>query len=134
MPDASFFDTDILLYLVSDDRAKAARAEELILQGGVISVQVLNEFANVGRRKMRLEWPEIHIILDTLRDLLEVRPLGLETHLSGLTLAERFRLSVYDAMILASALDAGANTLWSEDMHHGLAIDERLHILNPFIL
>ena len=130
----SFFDTNTLLYLLSGDHAKAERAEQLITQGGVISVQVLNEFANVGRRKMRLTWTEVRTILDTLRDLLDVRPLTLEVHASGLSIAERHRVSVYDAMIIASGLDAGCDTLWSEDMHHGLVVDQRLTILNPFQL
>lgn len=131
MPD-SFFDTNTLLYLVSSDRAKAERAEELVAQGGVISVQVLNEFANVARRKMGLAWAEMRTILDTLRGLLHVRALTLEVHSSGLALAERHRLSIYDAMIVASALDAGSKTLWSEDMHHGLVVGGGLTILNPF--
>ena len=131
MPD-SFFDTNALLYLVGSDHAKAERAEALVAEGGAISVQVLNEFANVGRRKMQLAWPDLLAILDTLRDLLEVRGLTLDVHLSGLALAERHRLSVYDAMIVASALDAGSSILWSEDMHHGLVVSEQLSIRNPF--
>jgi len=52
---ASFFDTNTLIYLMSDDVAKAQRAHDLVANGGVISVQVLNELANVGRRKIQLE-------------------------------------------------------------------------------
>lgn len=129
----SLFDTNTLLYLVSADRAKADCAEEIIGQGGgAISVQVLNEVANVGRRKMRLDWAEIRTLLETLRGLFDVRPLTLDVHLSGLMLAERHRLSVYDAMIVASALEAGCQTLWSEDMQHGFVVDGRLQIANPF--
>jgi len=129
---ANFFDTNTLVYLVSADEAKAAQAEELVAQGGVISVQVLNEFANVGRRKMRLEWSELRTILDTLQNLFEVQALTVETHQTGLQIAERYKLSIYDAMIVASALEAGSETLWSEDMHHGLTVMDRLHIANPF--
>ena len=57
----SFFDTNVLLYVASGDRAKADRAEELIGAGGFISVQVLNEIANVVRRKMRLSWAGTHM-------------------------------------------------------------------------
>jgi predicted nucleic acid-binding protein len=129
---ASFFDTNVLLYLASADAAKADRAEAVLAGGGVVSVQVLNEVANVCRRKMRLDWAETRTFLQTLRDLLEVRPLTVETHLSGLGLAERYQLSVYDALIVAAALEVGCATLWSEDMEHGLIVDGRLQVLNPF--
>src|SRR3546814_529326 len=92
----------------------------------------LNELANVARRKMQMSWTETHAFLSTLRSLLTVRPLTLETHETGLALAQRYGLSTYDAMIAASALHAGCDTLWSEDMQHGLALDERLRIVNPF--
>ena len=128
----SFFDSNILLYLAGSDDAKAQQAEELVDMGGFISVQVLNEIANVAQRKMNLEWVDTHILLDTLRDLLVVKPLTVDVHDTGLVVAERYRLSVYDAMIVAAALDAGCATLWSEDMQDGLMIDGRLQILNPF--
>ncbi len=67
-----------------------------------------------------------------LRGLLTVHPLNVETHETGLRLAERYGLSTYDAMIAASALDAGCDTLWSEDMQHGMALEEGLRIVNPF--
>ena len=51
---------------------------------------------------------------------------------TGLALAERYGLSVYDAMIAASALHAECDTLWSEDMHDGLVIEDQLRIVNPF--
>jgi predicted nucleic acid-binding protein len=129
---ASFFDTNILVYVVSDDTAKADRAEALIAAGGAISVQVLNELTNVARRKMRMSWPDTHAILSLLRGLLAVHRLTLEIHDTGLALAERYGFSTYDAMIAASALHAGCDTLWSEDMQHGMALDEGLHIVNPF--
>ena len=75
-----FFDTNVLLYLLSEDAAKADRAEALLADGGVISVQVLNEFASVASRKLRLSWPEIHEVLDTVRRLCRVEPLLLATH------------------------------------------------------
>ncbi len=131
MPD-SFFDTNVLLYLASSDQTKAQRAKVLVGAGGVISVQVLNEIANVTQRKLGHDWNRTHALLDTLRGLLAVKPLTVEIHDAGLALAERYRLSIYDAMIVASALDAGCTTLWSEDMHDSLLIDGRVQILNPF--
>ena len=128
----SFFDTNVLIYLASGDAAKADRAEAMIGGGGAISVQILNELANVARRKMRMSWRDTHAFLSLLRDLLAVHSVEVETHDRGLALAERYHLSIYDALIAASALDADCDTLWSEDMQHGMVLDGRLRIANPF--
>jgi len=128
----SFFDTNVLVYLASDDAAKADRAEAAIAGGGAISVQVLNELANVARRKMKMSWSETHALLDTLRGLLTVHPFTVDVHDKGLELAERYGFAIYDAMIAASALDAGCDTLWSEDMQDGMKLDEGLRIADPF--
>jgi len=129
---ASFFDTNVIIYIASGDTAKADRAEAAIAAGGAISVQVLNELANVARRKMQMSWDETHAFLNMVRDLLTIHTLTVETHETGLRLAEKYRLSIYDAMIVASALQARCDILWSEDMKHGLAIDGVLRIQNPF--
>lgn len=129
---ANFFDTNVLVYLASGDPVKADQAERVIGAGGAISVQVLNEVANVARRKMQLSWTETHAFLNMVRNVLTIHALTVETHEIGLRLAEKYRLSIYDAMIAASALQAGCDTLWSEDMKHGLAVDGILRILNPF--
>ena len=129
---ANFFDTNVLVYLASGDPARADRAEQVIGAGGAISVQVLNELANVARKKMQLSLRQTHAFLNMVRDVLSVHSMTVETHETGLRLAERYRFSIYDAMIVASALQAGCDTLWSEDMKHGLAIDGVLRILNPF--
>lgn len=131
MPD-SFFDTNVLVHIASGDPAKADRAEAIIGNGGVISVQVLNELTNVARRKMLLSWPEIRGFLSVLRSLLTVQPITVETQETGLAIAERYNLSTYDTMIVASALHADCKTLWSEDMQHGMEFDEGLRIVNPF--
>ena len=129
---ASFFDTNVLVYLASGDAAKADRAEAAVAAGGAISVQVLNELANVARRKMQMSWADTHALLTMLRGLLAVHPLTLEIHETGLGLAGRYGLSTYDAMIAASALHAGCSTLWSEGMQHGMTLGEGLRIVNPF--
>jgi predicted nucleic acid-binding protein len=128
----SFFDTNVLLYVASGDLAKADRAEELIGAGGMISVQVLNEITNVARRKMGMSWTETRAFLSMMRGLLPVQPLTIEIHETGVGLAERYGLSIYDAMIAASALHADCDTLWSEDMQDGIVLDNRLRIVNPF--
>ena len=128
----SFIDTNVLLYLASDDRVKADVAERLLLEGGVTGVQVLNEFVNVARRKMLLSWPEIREFLDAFRQMLAVRDLTMAGHERGLFLAERHGFSTFDAMIVGAALEAGCERLWSEDMQSGMLVDGRLLIANPF--
>jgi predicted nucleic acid-binding protein len=128
----SFFDTNVLLYVASGDPAKADRAEKLIGAGGMISVQVLNEITNVARRRMGMSWIETRRLLSMIRGLLPVQPLTIEIHETGRSLAERYGLSIYDAMIAASALHADCDTLWSEDMQDGILFDDRLRIVNPF--
>jgi predicted nucleic acid-binding protein len=128
----SFFDTNVLIYLASNDAAKADRAEAVVREGGAVSVQVLNEIANVARRKMKLSWQETRGFLSSLRGLLTVHPVTVDTHELGLALAERHHLGIHDALIAASALLAECDRLWSEDMQDGMAIDRRLRIVNPF--
>ena len=128
----SFFNSNVLVYLASNDAIKADRAEALIASGGTISVQVLNELTNVARRKMRMPWEDIRGFLGLMRELLTVQPLTTEIHDQGLVLAERYGLSTYDAMIAAAALETGCDTLWSEDMQHGMSLDGGLRIVDPF--
>lgn len=128
----AFVDSNVLLYLLSANKVKAERAEEIIGAGGSISVQVLNEVANVARRKLRMSWQETTELLALLRAVCRTEPLTIETHTRGLNIAQRYKLSVYDAMIAASALLAGCEKLYSEDMQDGLLIDGRLQVCNPF--
>lgn len=128
----SFFDTSVLIYIASSDGDKASRAEKIIGEGGTISVQVLNEIANVARRKMGMSWTETRAFLSIIRSLLEVQSITIESHDTGLSLAQRYGLSTYDAMIAASALLSDSDTLWSEDMQHGMVLNGRLRIVNPF--
>ena len=128
-----FFDTNVLLYLgTAAETAKADTAEQLVREGGIVSVQVLNEITNVARRKMGLSWSETRSFLSAVRGLLPVRPITVEIHEAGVALAERYNLSIYDAMIAASALEAGCDTLWSEDMQDGMVLEGRLRIADPF--
>ncbi|MGD0475498.1 MAG: PIN domain-containing protein [Candidatus Velthaea sp.] len=126
-----FFDTNVLLYLLSGDQAKANAAETLVASGGIVSVQVLNEFASVATRKLHMLIPEVREILATVRRLCTVHSLSVESHDEGLEVADRYQLSVYDAMIVASAHQAGCKSLYTEDLQDGMAI-LGLTIRNPF--
>jgi predicted nucleic acid-binding protein len=128
----SFLDTNVLVYLASGDEGKSGRVEALLATQCTLSVQVLNEFANVARRKMGFDWVEVRDFLAIVRALTVIVPIGIETHDEGLRLSERYRLSIYDAMIVSAALLAQCDTLWSEDMQDGLVVEDRLTIRNPF--
>ena len=107
---SAFFDTNIPLYLLSGDTGKASRAEDLLAEGGTISVQVLNEFTAVARRKHTTPWPDVTLMLDALKGVCRVEPLTLEVHERAVDLAQRFGLPIYDATIAASALAAGCRS------------------------
>ncbi|HLQ19124.1 MAG TPA: PIN domain-containing protein [Tabrizicola sp.] len=128
---AEFADTNVVLYLL-DDGPKAERAEAILAQGPRISVQVLNETLVNCRRKAGLSWEETAGFLASVQSLCPVEDLTLQTHEVGRALAERYGLSIYDAMVVGSALLAGCTTLWSEDMQDGLLVEGRLRIVNPF--
>lgn len=127
-----FFDTNVLLYLLSADATKADRVEESLAAGATISVQVLNEFAAVALRKLGMTVAEVRDALDPIMTICKVLPISVETHKRGLQIAERYRFAIYDALIIAAALDAGCSTLYTEDLQDGQVIDDVLAIRNPF--
>jgi predicted nucleic acid-binding protein len=127
-----FFDSNVLLYLLSSDEAKADRVETLLQKGGVVSVQVLNEVAAVALRKQALSFGELQEFLATLREFCRAIPVTVGIHERGLEVAERWRYSLYDSMIIAAALESGCRTLYSEDLQHKQVIDRRLNVINPF--
>lgn len=131
---ASFaIDTNIAFYAFSDD-PKNEIALAVLEAGPCISVQLINEFANASRRKKKLTWTEIETSLLAIKSLVEtIRPVDIDVHHRGFDIAVKYQLSVYDSMIIAAALIDGCDTLYSEDMQHGLIIDETLTIIDPFL-
>ena len=128
----AFFDTNVLLYLLSANEKKADRVEEILTPGSTISVQVLNEFASVAMRKLGMKVAEVREALDPIKTICTVVPLTVLIHQRGLQIAERYGFSIYDALIVAAALDADCVTLYTEDLQHGQVIDRTLTITNPF--
>jgi len=126
-----FLDSNVILYLLSADTAKADAAEALLAQQPTISVQVLNEVTSVCQRKLKLNWPETLDLLHAIKANCKVVPLTTGTHSKALEVAQQHRLSFYDAHIVAAAIDSGMHTLMSEDMHHGTTI-QGVRIQNPF--
>lgn len=128
-----FLDTNILLYTIGQHDLRTPVAEALVEQGGVVSVQVLNELASVAHRKLKMSWQNVANALGAIRILCpSVVPITAETHDAALRLAVRHGFHIYDALILAAALEAGCGTVYSEDMQSGQVIGGRLTIRNPF--
>lgn len=129
----AFFDTNVLVYLVGQIDERTTTAESLVANGGVVSVQVLNELASVSHRKLRMSWPEIAEALEAIRVLCPAPiPLTTDTHDAALRIANKYDFSFYDALIAAAALEAECTILYSEDLQDGQAIEERLTVRNPF--
>ncbi|OPY95933.1 twitching motility protein PilT [Bradyrhizobium sacchari] len=129
---SAFFDSNILIYAYSTD-ARRQRALITIAGGGAISAQVLNEFTNVLRKKQKQDWPVIEAALQSLRFRFpDIVPLTSDTHAAALALARDHTLAFYDALIVAAAIEAGCDTLYSEDLQHGRSIGG-ITIVNPFL-
>jgi len=126
-----FIDSNVILYLLSYDAAKADKAESILQAGGVISVQVLNELVSVCQRKLRMHWDEIDAVLQAVKASVQVVPLTEASHELAVQLCKRYQLSFYDAHICAAALVAGSTNVLSEDMQDGMGVGN-LVVKNPF--
>ena len=134
MPVKAFLDTNVLIYAVAANDPRSEPAEALLAAGGVLSVQILNEFVAVARRKLQMPWSEVSEALDAFRVLCpSPLPITLELHDAALQLAQKHAYAIYDALVIATALHAGCNTLYSEDLADGQVIHGRLTIRNPFV-
>ncbi|HEY0104537.1 MAG TPA: PIN domain-containing protein [Rhizomicrobium sp.] len=131
MSATDFFDSNILLYLVSNQTTKAAQAAPLLAGGGTISVQVLDEFASVALRKIGRPMSDVRRALAGIRAVCTVVVADMATHELGLDIAERYKFSIYDSMLLAAAQKANCTTFFTEDLHHGQKIGG-LTVRNPF--
>ena len=133
MPAKTFFDTNILIYALAENDPRSARSESLLSSGGVISVQVLNEFVSVARRKLLMSWREVREALDAIRVLCPSPvPITVDTHESALNISEEYGYKIYDALVVASALNAKCAILFSEDLQHGQKVEGKLTIRNPY--
>jgi len=128
-----FLDTNVFVYAVAQDDPRSQSAEELISAGGTVSVQILNEFAAVVRKKTKMPWREVHLALESVKVLCpNPLPITIDTHKQALAIAEKYGYRIYDALIVASALEARCAILYSEDMQDGQVINGKLTVRNPF--
>jgi len=133
MPAKDFLDTNVLIYAVAKDDARASTAEALLASGGMISVQSLNEFVSVARRKLGMSWKEVKEFLELVGILCpKPVPVSVDTHKAALVIAEKYGYGIYDALIVSAAIEAGCKTLYSEDLQDGQIINRQLTIQNPF--
>ena len=129
-----FLDSNVLVYAVSTDDPRHTTAAGLVAAGGILSTQVLNEFANVARSKLKWPWPDVRAASSAFQAVSAgFVPLGIPAHEHALRIAERDGLAFYDALIVAAALAARCATLLTEDMQDGRVIEGRLTIRNPFV-
>ena len=133
MPAKHFLDTNVLIYAVAENDPRASKAEALLASGGVVSIQSLNEFVSVARRKLGMSWKDVKEFLDLICILCpDPIPILLDTHRAALTISEKYGYRIYDALIASAALEAGCKTLYSEDLQDGQIVNRRLTIRNPF--
>ncbi len=138
MSDKVFFDTNILVYSFGSRESKGRderrdAAQELLIAGGRVSVQVLNEFVQVCRNKISWDWPRILESLHVVQELCgRALPMTFETHESALGLCRRYGFHIYDSLILATAIESRCSMVYSEDLQHGQTV-EGVRIANPFL-
>lgn len=128
-----FLDTNVLVYANSQGDYRAAIARQLLIDGGVVGIQVLNEFASVARAKLGFTWMGVQEAIEKILILCpNPRPLRVETHLRALELSKRYGFSIWDGLILAAATEARCSKLLTEDLQHGQVV-EGVRIENPFL-
>jgi predicted nucleic acid-binding protein len=134
MPAKAFFDTNVLIYAVAENDPRNTRAEKLLSSGGILSVQILNEFVSVARRKIQMPWKEVDEALKIFQVLCpSPLPITVEMHEAALKIAQTHGYSIYDALVVTAALEAGCSTLYSEDLQEGQTIGGQVTIKNPFV-
>jgi predicted nucleic acid-binding protein len=128
----AFLDTNILVYVFMESAGRTSIAESLLLDGANIGVQTLNELVNVGRGKLKKAWPDVLRWLQIIEELCPP-PIQLSNtiHRRGIRIAQTHNYHIYDALMLAAALEASCTVFYSEDMQDGHVID-RMTICNPF--
>lgn len=133
-----FLDTNVLLYVIdiptgTSRDIRADKAEQILSDGGIVSVQVLSEFSDVASRKLKLSWEQITKFLQVFESLCgRPVPLTAEMQTAAVAISTRYGYRIYDSLVLAAAMEAGCTTLLTEDMQHGQVVDG-VRIENPFL-
>lgn len=141
MPDKHFWDSNLWIYLNtrsedSFDVEKKNKLEALLLEASdiVISVQVLNEVANVLLKKFQQSEAEVKSRLEQIAFQSEVVTLQDVMTFHALDLKSHYQFSWFDSLIVAAALESECTFLFTEDLQNGFLIEGRLRVVNPFML
>jgi predicted nucleic acid-binding protein len=137
-----FLDTNIFVYaLLASEPLKKKRALQLLEQAlashtGCISYQVVQEFANVALRKFaqRFSTEQCKQFIEVVMQPLNRVGSSAELFNTALDLRDETRYGLYDCLILASALQAHAELLYTEDLQHHQLVRGTLRIVNPFLM
>lgn len=136
MQDKIFLDTNIIIYAFSEDEAKKQSIALELLEsqenGVFISKQVINELANILLKKFRLSSNQVENAILELDTIVNIVDFDLSTQIKALHIKDKYNLQFYDSLIIATALENRCTTLYSEDMHHDMLIENRLRIIDPF--
>ena len=134
MPAKAFIDTNIVIYALGPSSAKVKLAAPLFMHHPTISTQVLSETANVALKKLALPLSETGKLLAMLEATCRVEVVTPTTLRSALDIAGRYGFSWFDSLIVATAIEAGCETLYTEDLQHGQVIESSLTVTNPFLV
>jgi predicted nucleic acid-binding protein len=127
-------DTNILLFLhdTNQQSVKKNIAEELVSSNPIISTQVISEYLNVCHKRFKLTKSDAMDALMKWLPFSEVANIAISTYTNAIGLIKKYDFQLFDAIIIAAAIDANCSKLFTEDMHHGLLVEKRLQIINPF--
>jgi predicted nucleic acid-binding protein len=128
-----FADTNIVVYAVGQDSDKRTKARQILAEDVTVSSQVINETVNVLIRKQGVNIVVAHEVAESLLDLCEVVSVDGSTIRAAIRLVRRYKLSHWDSLIVAAALIAGCEKLYSQDMQNGQVFNEQLKVVNPFL-
>ncbi|MBI4691421.1 MAG: PIN domain-containing protein [Nitrospirae bacterium] len=134
MPDKVFVDTNVLVYFISAEEDKKAKAGEVIFSDRevYISSQVMSEFISVCFSKSLLALEDLIVLVNNFLESLRFSSVEESTIKKSLLIKKEFNYSYWDSLIIAAALENNCSVLYTEDMQNGQIIDDALTIINPF--
>jgi predicted nucleic acid-binding protein len=127
-------DTNVLVYLFDDFFIEKRKISvKLVFANPIVPAQVVSEFLNVSKRLLQI--PKLDTIIKCNKALRNCTIVPTTQTVLNHTekLIARYDLQLFDAIIVATALEANCTILYSIDMHHGLIIEGTLSIINPFV-
>jgi predicted nucleic acid-binding protein len=129
-----FIDSNVLIYAMDIDSRKKKIALDLLVTQPLTSLQVINECSNVLRKKFQLSYSRLSTVLENYLKMVTLVPTSMSTVRLAWQLGEKYGYSYYDSLVLASALENHCVVFYSEDLQHGQWLEQRLQIVNPFLV